>query len=150
MSLRIALRVIRMSACYDLAVTVAFAFTATATLAFTALGDLHRALGFSGATPDPAEPFTMMFANLMGSLVTVWALYRIFRPSLAAGTADVGARLLFSLGMLTALLHGASALIIILLVLELAWAAAQAIAIVAAAPAGAGERGVDLTSISAS
>ena len=68
MPLRIALRVIRISAFYDLAVTVAFAFTATATLAFTGLGDLHRAVGLSGATPDPAEPCTMMFANPMGSV----------------------------------------------------------------------------------
>ncbi len=140
MPLRTALRVIRLSAIYDLVITVGFAFTVTATLLFTGLGELHRALGLAGATPDAAEPFTLMFANLMGSVVTVWALYRIFRPSLAAGTADIGARLLFSLGMIAALLQGASPLVLVMLVLELAWAAAQAIAIVAAVRSGAAER----------
>ena len=149
---RTALRVIRLSAIYDLVVTVGFAFPVTAAALFTGLGQLHRNLGLAGSSPDAAEPFTLMFANLMGSVVTVWALYRIFRPSLAAGIADVGARVLFSLGMIAALLAGASPLVLVMLALELAWAAAQGIAILAAVRGTARERrpSSDLVVITAS
>jgi len=137
MTLHTALRVVRLSALYDLVVTVGFAFAVTATVIFTGLEALHTNLGLLGATPDASDPFTMMFANLMGSVVTVWALFRILRPSVAAGLADVGARVLFSIGMATALAHGASPLVAGMLVLELVWALAQGAALVAARRAAA-------------
>lgn len=140
MTLPNALRVVRLSALYDLVVTVGFAFAFTAVPIFEALGDLHRDLDLGGATPDPGDPFTVMFANLMGSVVTVWALFRIFRPSLAAGVADVGARVLFSLGMVVAVLAGASPLVVVMLVLEVAWALVQAAALLTARHSGAAGR----------
>ena len=132
MTLPNALRVVRLSALYDLVVTAGFAFAFTAVPLFDALGALHRTLDLAGVTPDPGDPFTLMFANLMGSVVTVWALFRIFRPSLEAGAADVGARVLFSLGMVVALLAGASPLVLVMLVLEVAWALVQAAALLTA------------------
>ncbi|MDQ0851296.1 hypothetical protein QFZ65_003234 [Arthrobacter sp. B3I9] len=132
MTLHNALRVVRLSALYDLVVTAGFAFVATATVIFDMLGALHQNLGLTGLTPDPHDPFTVMFANLMGSVVTVWALFRIFRPSLSAAAADVGARVLFSLGMSAALVQGASPLVLVMLILEIAWALAQSIALLAA------------------
>ena len=125
--------VIRVSALYDFIVTVPFALPWTAAWVFTMLGTVHESLGLAGVTPSPDDPFTLMFANLMGSIVSVWALFRIMRPSIAAGVADTGARLLFSLGMTVALLHGASPLTGVMLALELAWAVAQGLAIVASA-----------------
>jgi hypothetical protein len=132
MTIHNALRVVRMSALYDLVVTVGFAFSFTAVPMFNALGVLHETLGMTGTTPDPGDPITLMFANLMGSVVTIWALYRIFRPSLEAGAADVGARVLFSLGMAVAVLHGASPLVLGMLLLEVVWAVIQTLALLGA------------------
>jgi hypothetical protein len=134
MTLRNALRVVRISAVYDLVITVGFAFWFTAAPIFDLLGVLHETLRLAGATPDPADPITLLFANLMGSVVTIWALFRIFRPSLEAGAADVGARVLFSLGMVVAILHGASPLVLGMLILEVAWALVQSAALLAARP----------------
>ncbi|MCU1434460.1 MAG: hypothetical protein JWR71_1185 [Pseudarthrobacter sp.] len=135
-----ALRVVRLSALYDLVVTAGFAFAVTATAIFDALRGVHENLGLAGLTPDPGDPFTVMFANLMGSVVTVWALFRIVRPSLAAGVADVGARVLFSLGMFAAMVQGASALVLGMLILEIVWALVQSSALLAARRAGSETR----------
>lgn len=124
--------VVRVSAIYDLVVTIGFAFAPTAELIFSGLGALQASLGLSGELPDAGSPSTMMFANLMGSVVTVWALFRIFRPTLAAGAADTVARALFSLGMVTALASGASPLVGAMLLLELAWGLVQGIALIRA------------------
>jgi hypothetical protein len=87
----------------------------------------------------------VMFANLMGSLVVVWAVFRLFRPTRAAGTADTVARVVFSIGMAAALVHGASSLVAVMLVLELAWAVTQGVAVVTAkrAVAVVGSSGAD-------
>ena len=140
MTLLNALRVVRLSALYDLVVTAGFSFAVTAPVIFDGLGALHKNLGLTGSTPDPSDPFTVMFANLMGSVVTVWALFRILRPSLAAGAADVGARVLFSLGMSAALVQGASPLLLLMLILEIFWALAQSIALLAGRRAGTSNR----------
>lgn len=132
MTLQNALRVVRLSALYDLVITVGFAFAVTATVIFDGLGALHVNLGLSGSTPNPGDVYTVMFANLMGSVVTIWAIFRIFRPSVAAGAADVGARVLFSLAMYGALLEGASPLLLVMLIFEIAWALAQGGALLAA------------------
>ena len=140
MTLPNTLRVIRLSAIYDLVVTVGFAFAITATMLFDSLGALHDDLGLTGATPDPGDPFAIMFANLMGSVVTAWAVFRILRPSLLAGAVDIGARVLFSIGMAVALIEGVSPLVTVILALEIVWAVAQTVAIVAARRAGASNR----------
>jgi hypothetical protein len=127
-----ALKIIRASAIYDLVVTVAFALPITAKWVFEGLAVLHSELTLTGSTPDPANAYTVMFANLMGGLVTVWALYRILRPSLAAGVADVGGRVFFSIGMAGALVAGASPIVLVMLVLEVLWAIVQSAAVVGA------------------
>lgn len=122
-------RVVRASAVYDLVVTVAFALPWTAAAVFGGLGALHHRLGLDGVTPSPDDVYQVLFAGLMGSVVTVWAVYRILRPSLAAGAADTLARGLFSLGMLVALTNGASPLVTTLLVPEVGWGVVQGIAV---------------------
>ena len=122
-------RVVRASAAYDLVVTVAFALPWTAAGVFSVLGDLHHRLGLGGVTPSPGDVYQVLFAGLMGSVVTVWAAYRVAHPSLAAGAADTVARGLFSLGMAVALAHGASPLVLALLVPEVGWGVVQGVAV---------------------
>lgn len=122
-------RVVRASAAYDLLVTAGFALPVTASAVFAVLGRAHEALGLTGAVPAP-DPFTVLFANLTGSLVVVWSVFRLLRPTTAAGTADVAARAFFSLGMAAALAHGASPLVGGMLVLEVAWGIVQAAVLV--------------------
>ena len=124
--------IVRVSAIYGLVVTIGFAFTPTTGLTFSGLGALQASLGLGGELPDADSPSTMMFANLMGGVVTVWALFRICRPSLMAGAADTVARALFSLGMITALAAGATPLVGAMLLLELAWGLVQGIAVITA------------------
>lgn len=124
-----ALTIIRASAVYDLLATVLFALPVTATWLLAALHALHENLGLTGVTPDAGNVFTLMFANLMGSVVSVWALFRIVRPTIAAGVADTGARVLFSLGMIAALVGGGSPLVLVMLALEVAWGIVQGIAV---------------------
>lgn len=126
-------RIVRLSAAYDLVVTLGFAFPFTAPLVFWALADLHDRLGLTGMVPDPDQPFTVMFAVLMGGLVTVWSVFRLLRPSLLAGAADVAGRLFFSTGMIAALAAGATPLVGVMLALELGWAVVQAVAVARAA-----------------
>ncbi|WP_053386970.1 hypothetical protein [Leucobacter japonicus] len=132
MSLTTALRIVRVSAIYDLIVTAGFAFPFSAPLIFAGVAALQTSFGVSGSLPNAGDASTVMFANLMGGLVTVWALFRIVRPSLLAGAADTLGRAFFSMGMIAALLAGASPVIWIMLVLELAWGVVQGWAVVAA------------------
>ncbi|MEB0003784.1 hypothetical protein QN357_12680 [Cryobacterium sp. RTC2.1] len=116
---------VRISAFYDLIVTAGFALPFTAPALFEGFGALQVALGLPGSVPDAGDVFTLMFANLMGSLVVVWSVFRLARPSRAAGAADTAARFLFSLGMAAALIHGASPLVLDMLILEVVWAIVQ-------------------------
>jgi hypothetical protein len=130
MSKNRALNFVRASAIYDLVITFAFALPFTAKWLFDSLAELHQSLGLTGSLPDSGDAFVVMFANLMGGLVTVWAVYRIVRPSLAAGVADVGGRVFFSIGMLGALAAGASPLVAVMLAMEIVWAVLQGVAVV--------------------
>ncbi|MEV0192836.1 hypothetical protein AB0I39_30430 [Kitasatospora purpeofusca] len=117
------LRVVRASAWYDLAVTAGFATPWTYTLVHHTLSSLGDALGW-GALPAP-DTWQTLYANLMGSVVTVWAALRIVRPLPLHGLLDAVARLLFSSWMAYALAHGAPRILWPFLVLEVAWGIAQ-------------------------
>ena len=131
MTLTNARRVVRASAIYDLVTTVGFLpFLAPAL--FGLLASAHLSLGLTGAPPDAADVYTVMFANLMGGLVVVWSAFRLVRPSLLAGAADSAGRALFATGMAIAIVHGASSLLWPMLVLEVLWGVAQAVAVAVA------------------
>ncbi|MGW5878088.1 hypothetical protein ACWFMI_16240 [Nocardiopsis terrae] len=138
MNLSTALRVVRASAVYDLVVTGAFALPWTVGLAFQTVGWTHGALGLSGALPSTDTVFTALFANLMGSVVVVWSVVRLLRPSLALGVADTCARFLFSLGMGAALVAGGSTVLVGLLVVEVAWGVVQGAVMFSALRSGDG------------
>lgn len=122
-------RVIRASAFYDLIVTAGFATPWTATLALGTITDIHRGLGLSGAVPMIDDPFTMLFANLLGSIVVVWSVIRLIRPEPLLGAGDTIGRLLFSAWFAWALGQGASSVLVAFLVLELGWGVLQGVAV---------------------
>ncbi|MGF6206279.1 hypothetical protein [Pseudomonas frederiksbergensis] len=117
-------RVVRGSAWYDLIVTAAFATPWSFALLHGALSGLSQALDLPGELPV-FEPMHMLMANLLGSIVCVWAVLRIRDPQLIFGRYDAVGRFLFSAWQLYALLHGASSLLVIFLFFELAWGVAQ-------------------------
>lgn len=80
-------RLVRTSAIYDLIATTAFATPWTFQL-------VHRLLGqFS---PLPAfEPLHVLIANLLGSIVVVWSVLRVWNPQPVFGLFDAVARGLF-------------------------------------------------------
>jgi uncharacterized membrane protein len=67
----------------------------------------------------------MLFANLLGSVVVVWSLWRLAQPSRQAGLYDALARTLFATWQLYAVAHGASVLILGFTVFEALFAVAQ-------------------------
>ena len=132
MSLPTAIRVIRASAAYDVVATAAFALPWTAPFALDSLRGVHETLGLSGALPQPHDVFTILFANLLGSIVLVWSVLRLARPSLMLGAADTVARVLFSTWMAAALFSGATTAVLAFLVPEVTWGIVQGAAVLRA------------------
>ncbi|MFJ2360026.1 hypothetical protein [Pseudomonas fluorescens] len=116
--------VVRGSAWYDLIVTAAFATPWSFAALHGALTALSQALDLPGELP-PFAPAHMLMANLLGSVVCVWAVLRIRDPQALYGRYDAVARFLFAAWQGYALAHGASSLLIGFLVFELAWGVAQ-------------------------
>jgi len=118
------LKLVRASGVYDLLMTAAFATPWTFMLLHGQLGQLHQALGLSGELPA-FGPVQMMMANLMGSIVCVWAWLRIRHPQQRFGRYDASGRVLFACWQGYALGQGATGLIWAVLVLEVLWAVGQ-------------------------
>ncbi|RBB97064.1 hypothetical protein C3E97_029095 [Pseudomonas sp. MWU12-2115] len=116
--------VVRGSAWYDLIVTAAFATPWSFAALHGALTALSQALDLPGELPAFA-PAHMLMANLLGSVVCVWAVLRIRDPQALYGRYDAVARFLFAAWQGYALAHGASSLLVVFLVFELAWGVAQ-------------------------
>jgi hypothetical protein len=112
--------VVRGSAWYDLIVTAAF----VTPWSFAALHGFLTALNLPGELPA-FQPVHMLMANLLGSVVCVWAVLRIRDPQALYGRYDAVARFLFAAWQGYALLHGASSILLVFLVFELAWGIAQ-------------------------
>ncbi|MBK3632830.1 hypothetical protein JHN52_07635 [Streptomyces sp. MBT97] len=117
------LRVMRTSAWYDLVVTAGFATPWTYTLVHDALQRAGDALGL-GVLPA-LDPIEILYANLMGSVVVVWALLRIVNPLPVHGLFDGIARTLFAVWQAYALAHGAPRWLWLFLVAEVAFGVVQ-------------------------
>jgi hypothetical protein len=115
----------RAGAIYDLAVTVAFATPWTAAIMLDLQRWLHTGLGAAGAQLPDFGPVQMMFMNMAGTVVTMWAIARILHPVPALIAIDTIGRVAFSVWMIVALASGASAVIAVFLVLEVMWAMLQ-------------------------
>lgn len=87
---------VRIGALYDLLATVAFATPWTFAIAHGLLNRL---------SPLPAfEPLHVLFANLLGTIVVVWALVRLRDPRPGYGLCDALGRGLFAVWQLYYLL----------------------------------------------
>ncbi|MBW1600227.1 hypothetical protein [Streptomyces sp. JJ38] len=117
------LRLVRASAWYDLVVTAGFATPWTYALVHGVLTSLGEALGVGGL--PQADPMQVLYANLLGSVVVVWALLRIVRPLPVHGLFDGAARALFALWQAYALTQGATGVLWFFLVVEASACVAQ-------------------------
>jgi hypothetical protein len=115
----------RAGAIYDLAVTVAFATPWTAAIMLDLQRWLHTGLGAAGSQLPDFGPVQMLFMNMAGTVVTMWAIARILHPVPALIAIDTIGRVAFSVWMIVALASGASAVIAVFLVLEVMWAMLQ-------------------------
>ncbi|WP_406840639.1 hypothetical protein ACICHK_38740 [Streptomyces sp. AHU1] len=122
-SRRAYLRLVRASAWYDLVVTAGFATPWTYALLHDALSSLGDTFGL-GVLPA-LDPTQTLYANLMGSVVVVWALLRIIEPLPVHGLLDGVARTLFATWQAYALAHGATRLLWLFLVVEAAFGVVQ-------------------------
>ncbi len=120
------LRVVRASAWYDLVATAGFATPWTFAAVFAGLNGLSTLLGIPARFP-PFGPEHMLMANLLGSLVIVWAILRLHAPSILFGRYDAAGRGLFAAWQLYALLHGGHPLIWGFVAIEIAFGIVQAL-----------------------
>lgn len=117
-------RVVRSSGWYDLIVTAAFATPWSFAALHGGLATLSEAWNIPGPIP-PFEPLHLLMANLLGSIVCVWAVLRIRDPQRVFGRYDAVGRLLFATWQAYALLQGATFFLAGFLIMELAWAVLQ-------------------------
>ncbi|MGK5674315.1 hypothetical protein ACSNOB_15910 [Micromonospora sp. URMC 106] len=117
------LRLVRASAWYDLVVTAGFATPWTYALLHGALSRLGSALGL-GVLPA-LDPIQTLYANLMGSVVVVWAVLRVVRVQPSYGLFDGVARTLFAAWQAYALAHGAFRLLWLFLAVEVTFGLVQ-------------------------
>ncbi|MDY7561549.1 hypothetical protein QN382_14820 [Pseudomonas sp. 10B1] len=118
------LNIVRASAWYDLIATTAFITPWTASLCLKGFATLSEALALDRSVPT-LDVTAMLFANLLGSVVVIWSLWRLRHPSRTVGLYDVLTRILFAVWQLFAVASGASFLILGFTVFEIAFAIAQ-------------------------
>ena len=121
---RMTLKIVRASAWYDLVVTSALMTPWTAAMLLALLASLSAQLGLDRgfAALDATQ---MMLANLLGSVVVVWSLWRVCHPSQRVGHYDVMARVLFAVWQVYAVSQGASYLILVFTAMEIVFGIAQ-------------------------
>jgi hypothetical protein len=117
-------RIVQASAWYDLAATIGFATPWTFAAIHSILTIAAQAL--PGTFP-PFEPAHMLMANLLGSIVTIWAILRIRDPQLQFGRYDAAGRFLFAAWQIYAVVHGASVIILGFTVVEVLFGVLQSL-----------------------
>jgi hypothetical protein len=118
------LRIVRASAWYDLISTIGFATPWTFALVLAGMNGLSDLLGIDARFPTFA-PVHLLMANLLGSLVVVWAVLRLRDTQVRYGRYDAASRCLFAAWQLYALMHGGHPLIWGFFVMEVACGLAQ-------------------------
>lgn len=118
------LQIVRASAWYDLVVTIGFATPWTFAAIHSGLNALIQFLGLPGSLP-PFAPEHMLMTNLLGSIVTVWAVLRLRDTQLRYGRYDAAGRFLFATWQIYALAHGAHPILLGFIVVELGFGVAQ-------------------------
>lgn len=118
-------RIYRASAWYDIVVTWPYATPITFGTLWATIGGLHDTMGLD-ALP-PLNVMMVLFANFFGTVVLFWSVLRLRLDNPVLGRYDAVGRMLFSLWMVNALLHGGSPIIWVFLVFEVCWGIAQAL-----------------------
>jgi len=118
------LKIVRISAWYDIVISAAFATPWSFALLIGTLTQLHNGLGLSGQMPV-AGIYETLFANFFGTVVVIWSIVRLCQTSVFLGRLDGVARLLFAAWQVNALMSGASSLIAAFLVVELVFGVIQ-------------------------
>lgn len=128
------LKLVRLSAWYDLVVTAGFATPWSFMLLHGMLSTAAHQSGLPGDLP-PFDAAHVLMANLLGSVVVVWSLLRLRATLVVHGRYDALARLLFAAWQLVAVAHGATWLILGFTLFELAFGIAQLLPIAQKKPA---------------
>lgn len=116
--------IVKASAWYDLIITWPFATPWTFALLYGALTSASQTLGLPGSMP-PLDATSMLFGNLLGSVVVVWSLTRILAPSVRMGRLDGVARFLFAAWQIHAVMNGAGAIVLAFTAVELVFGILQ-------------------------
>lgn len=130
------LRIVRASAWYDIVSTIGFATPWTFALTLAGLNAVSGLLGITAQFPA-FMPEHMLMANLMGSLVMVWAVLRLRDTRVLYGRYDLAARILFATWLLYALAQGGHPIIWGFVVMEVVFGIAQALPVSAAGTSNA-------------
>jgi hypothetical protein len=133
------LRIVRASAWYDLLVTIGFATPWTFAMIHHSLASVIQALGLQGGFPA-FGPVHMLMANLLGSIVTIWAILRLRDTRREYGRYDAAGRFLFAAWQLYAVAHGANVIILGFTLFELGFGIAESLPIRGREPAGTATR----------
>lgn len=102
-------RIVLASAWYDLFATIGFATPWTFAAIHVVL--TAAAAGLPGSFPE-FEPAHVLLANLLGSIVTIWAVIRIRDPRREYGLYDAAGRFLFAAWQIYAVANGASVVLL--------------------------------------
>lgn len=116
--------IVRASAWYDLFATAAFATPWTFATLHSVL--ILAAQGLPGSFPV-FDPTHVLMANLLGSIVVIWAVLRLRDPQQQYGRYDAVGRFLFAAWQIYAVMHGASVIILGFTVLELTFGILQSL-----------------------
>jgi hypothetical protein len=104
-------RIVRIGAWYDLLATIAFATPWSFAMVHMNLVWLAQTFQLPGVFP-PFDPVHVLMANLLGSIVTAWAILRIRDPQHQFGRYNAIVRVAFIVWQLYALSQGASMIIL--------------------------------------
>ena len=116
--------VVRVSAAYDLIAVLGFATPWTTGPTLALIFGIGQIIGLQPAHPS-FDPVQMLFANLMGSAVLVWALARLTFPTQTMGRYDALSRGLFAIWEIWAVWHGAPAIVLAFTVGEVVFGVAE-------------------------
>ena len=116
--------IVRISAAYDLVTVLGFVMPWTVGPTLALVLAAGGAFGLSAAPPS-FDAMQMLFVNLMGSAVLVWAAARFTFPTQAMGRFDALSRALFAIWEIWAVWHGAPAVILGFTVGEIVFGVAE-------------------------
>lgn len=120
------LRIVKLSAWYDLFVTSVFATPWTFSFFYHKLQLLSVAWHLPGSISNP-DATSVLFANLLGTIVVVWSLVRLSRPLVRYGRFDAAGRAFFALWQIYAVYSGIGAILLVFTVFEVLFGILQAL-----------------------